>query len=653
MCVKMSKFTLLFVFSVLLALSLENNSPNNGVIIQNLGKLHYVEGVLLVRTKVQLVDILNKSVAHIQICLANIIRSFTSEGTNKYKLTYLQLERMEKEMKNNILLFAQLLRHIHPHVLHDSLNITNITVYVQSLLHHFSKFPSRIKLAHPIDHDAQNATISKATISIDHILFSRFQSDHSYASNTTPKPKSRRKRGLINLVGYVNNFLWGQATQSQIDEIHENTDTVKFSVNQLNVKTTHLEHEIEHTLKYLRDTIKMLENSLSNSEYQMTMLHIIEDISSTLKTLLNFAIETENRIALVNNQMISLITHQQMVQVISEGEKLFNLQFPFDMKNFMNNSYYKYNNVLRTFATQSPDTFLIAVPFVSIKEPYSLYSLDAFPTQNTYKKFITPVVKKYIARSAHDMTLTDNLDSCARLQQIYLCDNQIEKLSHRNSCEIALIDNNTQQIRLHCKYIPISLPKNYYAVKMPESWFIYFVEKTQGLISCPNKRNSKIEIFHLLNKLMAPCNLRTSKVTFSTTQTKNFNVTQTPAFTIPIVPLNISVTQHETSHALLLNNINHELALLAEEPNIPLLDTHWSIHMPLISTATTCFLLVILAIVGYCFYKKRCSPIIDSGIQLHNITTDTNLHGKVLAMEAILSNLTRTNQTSGIYPKLN
>ena len=41
-----------------------------------------------------------------------------------------------------------------------------------------------------------------------------------YVLNTEPKRFSRTKRGLINILGSLSNVLFGTATQSQIDSIH-------------------------------------------------------------------------------------------------------------------------------------------------------------------------------------------------------------------------------------------------------------------------------------------------------------------------------------------------------------------------------------------------------------------------------------------------
>lgn len=659
MTFKAMKFLLLTLF---IATTLQDSTPQNGVVVENLGNLFYKEGVLMIPTNLNVLSTLETNMQAIQYQMANSIKIFTTAVSNNGKLNGPQFERIKHELQNNVLIFGEILHHLDKTFVNETMHISNITSYVNNLLHYYSSIPSKLTSTDPIYKHIfvpQTNTTNISLYIMDSNSFVQEPITQPFAAGsfTYPKKKQqiRRKRGFVNGLGLGLRLAFGVATVDQIQILEGDFENVKISTNSLILETDKIKHSLEHSLNYIKTAmqeINYIKTRLTNQDFYLTLLHVLQSMSSTLKMLLNLAIESENRIALLTNNLIQPeLTQKQLRRIIKEGESLFNLKFPFDTTDLMDYSNYRYKKLFRTYATTDQHTFVLAVPFVALDSPYSLYALHAFPTRNGDGTYITPLVKKYIAQSQHDFTLMNSLESCQQIDHTYLCNNKVQKFSRSNSCEAALVNNIKEDINRHCTYVPVLLPKQYYALRVRNYWLIYFSEKVTGSVICPNKRRNKIQTFQNLTKLVAPCELRTSHVTFTTTQTRKFNISQEAAFRIPMSTLEISIEENTKSNVQILKNIDEELATVAKLPTISLLNSHWTVMGPVVgfgSISTLLFIGVIVYLVYY-FYGKRKN--LNRGGQLQQVIAqqDVALSLKVYSLEKAIQDMQSTRTA---YPQL-
>lgn len=598
--------------------------PSHGAIVQEGGELQLVEGMLLAHTTLSIQQYLEANTILIQNHMGKILPVIEK---TKASLTAAHLATLRRGLHNSVFMYRQLLTHNSRSFLLKNLNITNLDEYSNNWMNRITSVTDISTLCTcPPPGCLPPCVRSPSIISnSNESLQVKFRAVAQAVNNSTVKTRS--KRGWVDLGGVILNTVLGTATEEQVRQVNTTVSNLKLATYQLEIKSNHIIDMVGKSLGYITEIVTSLEdtsNKLDELSRYLILYQLITEISTVIKHLITVSLETETRIALLRKGVMPpILTDEQLITLIREGKRHFpDLDFPFSYRQILTSNSTQYTNVLKSVPTTDPHVFIVGIPFVSKRTIYELFKFTPFPIKNLKNQLVMPTLNKYIARSSTDFIVLQTLEKCDSVGSVYLCDNLTVRQTNISTCENAILANDLPLVNATCDYYQVELDKNYYAVPIGKSWYVYFDTKTHGTMRCPESRVNKVMVLEGLIQLQPPCSLQTSQITFTTVETAAINITQLPTLKIPLTPIDVIPVVLSSSDQSLLTNINNDLAQLKTiQKKTTILEADWSIQMPIIfSVSGLAFVLLALAVCTcvllYYRRKKAAATYMDYPLEM-------------------------------------
>ena len=356
--------------------------------------------------------------------------------------------------------------------------------------------------------------------------------DNERRQNRDRENNSRNKRALIGIIGETSKFLFGTATENQVNAIKQDT-------LHLEVKVAKLNFEMQD-LKTLVD--KTIEITSALNRQMMDMVHNINQIKSfitawtTLETLLDTLEEIEMAIADNSKMMTEInignletaLTHQLKTQIIEEANRIFN-QFEVPCKQ---TELKQCINIIR-----SDRNHIILNLYLAKPNNITEYKLEKFPTvNNAGETVMLESLTKQIKIDA-DTNRTVKFASCRIIQNNdKFCFDRIPipTLTKTEECTQDLITGNRNNFRQNCKYKTMNL--NYTYVNSANNiYYVFFPHETTYKLTCGRHTTPLSNVKGLLI-LSPPCKLETPQLYLTTILTNNNTHIQVNTSLPKIVP---------------------------------------------------------------------------------------------------------------------
>ena len=441
-------------------------------------------------------------------------------------------------------------------------------------------------------------------------ILDKFNWDNNSGSNLGNDSKiSRRKRGLVNLLGTTIKFIAGNPDADDLNTINNNLDSlfknqheVINKLNQFASVANHISKRLEldtltinRNLAYFdslfnkyqqsQERLSLLQNELFQSNALLGMSLTIErTISFALRNIPNLELVSLEEIRNIRNYLFKVYTPAQLLPY--DNEHLFEI-LSFGKMNVM--------------SIHEMLTFILKIP---ILKPYPAAMSRIYPLPN-YQQIILQPPKKYLMEIEHSDFWTD--EDCATSNGLTLCIMTLLsdpcELKNISTCVTAIVVNS---------YRLIETLKN-------GQLLVMFSESTEVLEDCHNVINSKNLNGSLL--LHSPCRLIIGKCTYVSTVPR-FNISLPE---IDILPLETSQSitlrsRHLSSPADIQEEVNELFTPLHLQPEIH--GTHY-----VMSSMSLIF--IIGALATLCWYRKRliqliCSPLEVVTVDPPNAAVDVN-----------------------------
>lgn len=604
---------------LMLIIGVKSTPPENGAIIEEVGTLQLVEGVLMAKSDLNIQSYLEANTVASYVHMKAVLDTIKA---NRQGLSSAQLATLERKVVTNSFVFRQLLTHLDESFTTNKLNASNYDEleetwrnYVYQALHGSDApkvaegcvcpFPECEAPCYKDRKAQEEATTEETSAWKRNPCWDEGDCDGMDIVRAFHENEgiSRQKRGWFNLGGLGLKVIFGLATEADVKATNESLKQVRMSTHALEIKSHHLAGMVEHALKYIRSAFEKIEGNWNHVEAlrnYVLMSQMLDEIMSISRHLLTLAVEAETRISLLKKGLVPpMLTSEQLVSLIMEGRRQFmNLDFPLAEMNHIKKNHTKYMGLLKALPTEDPHIYLICVPFVDQEKKYNVSKLTPFPTRNLEGKIVIPELNAMMAVGKTDFIELDDLSNCEKLDNMHLCDNSVIKSKNFTTCENALMLKDSDKITQLCRYYEIELPKGYYGVSLANQWFIYFVENVYATLTCPGDREGKIIHLEGLLKLEAPCILKTPSYTFGTVQTVLVNMKKKPVVKIPMMEVNITTEKQKSPSTKILAHIDQDLIKVKELKKVTKLqDTDWSVKLP-VGASTSSLIIIILCIIA-------------------------------------------------------
>ncbi|XP_022167203.1 uncharacterized protein LOC111031526, partial [Myzus persicae] len=288
-------------------------------------------------------------------------------------------------------------------------------------------------------------------------------------------PKIRNKRGLINAVGSTFKFLFGTATNYDIDEINLTLSNINETTNeiqhlqqsQITIIQNINKNEYINTIK-MNEIIKHLNDGALSIETMKTM---IISLNQDIK-IISFMIRTEKVVRLIENFLQdakleldkikqglitslygklspNLISTNKFVDILTDIKNKMPQKLDMIIPVTSNNIHVYYQiAILNSFADDKSLKLVIQIPITSNEGNFELYSVQALPIfmgdLNKWAKLDT--IQDYLAisddRKSYSIISQNQLENCNK-QIVTIC-NHRAIIKRGESCEYnAFLGRNT------------------------------------------------------------------------------------------------------------------------------------------------------------------------------------------------------------------
>jgi len=635
------KNLVLLVLIANIAIATENIRPYNGVVTEKIGRLSLVQGMLLVRTDLNLDTYLRANCLQVFQQSHKILHLIKN---NRNGLSSSQLSTLERRIVATSYAFKRLLYQLPPNFVTGKFNASSIEEIEQQwrerVYDAINGPTSRIQdgcvcpypeCEAPCNNDpsteeeneAENAARRKrqnipsnCTLTEDQLaeiaMYGDFNINQACSLyNLSFTAFSRSKRAWLDIGGKALQTIFGTATNDDISNLNTSLHTIKIRQNTILVRSEHLTNLVEHSFRFMNNLTSAIErntNLFASLRNYIVISQLVEEVANIIRHLIAMSIEANTRKALLKKQLVPpILTDEQIRILIEEGEKSFiNLKFPIPLNTLSRSNHSAFISILRAVPTADPNVYLIAVPFVRTDVEYFIYKLTPFPIKSKDGKLVIPEISPFIAASDTDVVELRNLDSCTHISETYICENNVAIKNNADTCELAIVRNNTQRAMQLCKYYEIVLSRGYYALSYPKYWLIYFNSTQIATLSCPHDRVGKIIKVNNFIKLNAPCTLKTESITFSTTETISVSINLNVTEFLPTFSTNATIEKIKKPDRNLHQLLNNELATIKQlNDNISIREVDWSIKTPYISNFVVIAIIAIVLIVLIFSYRKR------------------------------------------------
>jgi len=343
------------------------------------------------------------------------------------------------------------------HVFLYDINLSNLKFEINKLIKLYTQLNSSLTFE-------TAPYVKNAQTSYDHLKQLIEEIDQKLENIKFAKSQ-RRKRGLINIVGSVQKFIFGTLDASdgerydnalkilkdnQIKIIKEVNSQISLSKS-LNAKYSKTIDEIIINQRKITNHIASYSERLTNVTndfHKYTMyLSIINQIFISANVIITFLDNLENAITFARLHVThpDILTHKNLKEILYELPKYYKTN------GILNISLFSWYSVIQTNCYFSENNIIFAVE-IPIAYPETLRYFHLFPIPTKDNHIIIPR-QPYLA-------LTDKVyqymeQPCMKLENIYICRQEITESDPKFDCVTALI----QDLNPVCHPVPIKSPK--------------------------------------------------------------------------------------------------------------------------------------------------------------------------------------------------
>lgn len=202
--------------------------------------------------------------------------------------------------------------------------------------------------------------------------------------NINPK---RLKRGLLNIVGSAQKWLFGTLDNDDLELINDKFNKLRNNqqriVNEVNLRTSILSHmmnKTEQTIKTINSDLEKIETSLTNIHDRFLITVLNEYILTNAQILLNYLENLENAISFAQLNVVhhSILKNADLEIILEKLNLLYNQK---QLAKFGYLQSHRDFYGVQLIRNTNELIFNIKIPILS-QETYNLYRLYPIPIQN-------------------------------------------------------------------------------------------------------------------------------------------------------------------------------------------------------------------------------------------------------------------------------
>lgn len=330
-------------------------------------------------------------------------------------------------------------------------------------------------------------------------------------------PHMRNKRGLINIVGKANKWLFGtldaddgkrydqailklqQNQKNTIKELNLQMSLSKNLIDNYN-KTISILSSNQKTLEHSLNTFQaVVQTSINNLNSYITFQGILSQINLDCQNIITFMDNLEDAImfAKLNTLHNSIISSLELKQIIDYLKTIYSENQIPKFENIL--SYYQIFGTQVTFS-KTKLIFAIHVPIIK-PETFTFYHLYPVIQNN---KVIIPKYP-YLAQTFKEVQFEEN--TCPSLEETYYCPEQFHP---PDSCTLQLIKSTSTT---GCQILEINVEESILEQVTPKEVLILPTRKEKIFAQCKTDQYLEIEVPTLI-KIPIHCSIEANNKKF-------------------------------------------------------------------------------------------------------------------------------------------
>ncbi|XP_056641536.1 uncharacterized protein LOC130448273 [Diorhabda sublineata] len=381
--------------------------------------------------------------------------------------------------------------HANPDALPDSSHLSQLIKQIDSLVTHFNYIKNSI------------TTVTTTNSISYHALAQNMLIRTEYLINTVQKkfenlnPHIRNRRGLLNGVGKINKWLFGNLDSD--DEIkYDNAITLlqqnqKNIIHETNLQISLYKKLIDHYNKSITTLNKnqanfnnglqlfsaSVYNKIETLESYLTFQGMLYQINLDCQSTITFIDNIENAVVFskLNSVHTSIISSYEILDIIQHLEKLYSEKQIPKFSNIL--TYYQFLGT-QVSIIDSKLVFAIHVPIL-ISETFEFYHL--FPIIQNNKMY-TPKFP-YLARTQNETQ--SEKEECPPLEGTYYCR---QNFVQRDNCTLSLLEGNTLD---DCQILEVNIEETIIQQVTTKEVLIMPIQQEKILSKCQSDRYLEIE----------------------------------------------------------------------------------------------------------------------------------------------------------------
>ena len=601
------------------ALSVCNARPRYGAIVRKVGEASFVEGELLVSSRLNHISDMENNIVEVLRLGINVLSHIRQVSSNLSKLDRLNLAKLANDCS---FIYFLLIEEMSSEFL-NKLNLGNRYQMAE-------RWNKAVKAAvwgnssvpHPLHAKGRLHTYEDET---------NFRNLERAIINFYNEGKKREKRGIIDGGGWLLSKTFGVATEK---ELHAQKVELMKAEEEIKLSLSGAKEAFEASLRNIAQMQQGLEEEFTNmEEFERAdrLVDQLEHLFSLLQFLYTVSQEVENRRSLLLNGVVpAVVSKETMEMLIEEGRRKFkDLEFPLQVKT--DAEFYESLKLLTVKASADPNIFTIILPFVNRNRDSEVYQVRPFPTWTTSKETVwVNNIEQFLLMDRSSFETMPSLRKCKQAKaNYYLCPNGREREGLTTaSCEVALSTQNESRVIEECHYEKFD--GSVHAAPVGDAWIVFTRNETIGNTNCGRKRTERLRKYENTFCVPRSCGLDTEALTIHASQ-KAESTLRTKVHQLPIEELSNAKVRRGPKEMLdqLHKRLNASIRALHEEHRNKLhsqvITTHTSWGMGSLIIITVLLIFLFLGI-RYSRERRRkvAEPEMEEMASMLNHGTERN-----------------------------
>lgn len=573
----------------------KHDYANNSILIERKGELLNTGGELIIRITIPYQNFILDNINYILTTVSNSLPNWYSE---QYTYQHWLSNTLYQKFGNNNSAVPIKNKIYHSSDINTKHTYLTIRKNIKKTLTYLKTCISYLDDFNLID-EKHKEILKKVEI------FNSTVYEEDINSNYYRRFLERNKRGLLNVFGEGLKFLFGVATEEDVQKVNEKIKRNNLNIHLSKYKITAITSKVNELINHTSDSIKVIQDKVNEIHDLQTLASYLNQYNTawaTLSTEAEFlyinSIILEQKINLLQKGIVisDILRKEELTQLIKEGHREFpNLIFP--ISNITKQNFPKYLEIVTLVPTESNYQYLLKIPFVR-RTKFELYELHPFPTFTINKMPVIPVIKKFIAKANNRELFkiypsSKNFKKYSYDNETYFLDSDSSNdISNLNLCEIKVLEKLSQpKILEFCNYTKIELTGGIYSINL-NGWYIFFESETPASIKCTHEEYFA-DLVHF-NYFPPECTIKTKYNTFTSSLNHYFTSINNTGFQPKIINY-ILPEINSTKHHELFRIKDNVTLLKTYNEDINEMNTYY--HFNMIHTLSNSVGLLIFSII--------------------------------------------------------